>query len=170
MLIRCTQKLLKASRISPEDPGIQPEGLLGEWYANIAPLPYPGRMTVMFTSASTLLTVVAPGRVLRTTVPVFRARLPALLGRLGFPPGWIARELGALGEVHVTKTLDRHVLGSMNDLSYQIDSDAYHMVRYERIDWDEIEDRLADVPMSFLARECTKRRLQRIARESTSTP
>ncbi|HET7461295.1 MAG TPA: hypothetical protein VFJ82_08595, partial [Longimicrobium sp.] len=111
MLIRCTRKLLKASGIEPEDTDDEPAELFGEWYATTVSLPFPGRMAVMYTSARTLLTVVAPGRVLRTTLPVFRVRLSALLHRLALPAEWIARQTGALGEVRVAKTRNRHVVG-----------------------------------------------------------
>jgi hypothetical protein len=162
MILRCTQKLLKASRIKPGDPGVQPDGLLGEWYANIVPLPFPGRVAVMFTSATTLLTVVAPGRVLRTTLPVFHQRLPALLRRIGLPAEWIADQVGNLGEAHVTKTLDRHVLGCMTDLAHQIQNDAYFGYPFERLGLDVMEDRLASVLLIATRFESAANRLRRI--------
>jgi len=163
MILRCTQKLLEASGSKPEEVEIEPEGLLGEWYANTVALPFRGRSVVMFTSASTLLTVVAPGKVLRTTVPVFRERLPALLHRIGLPAEWVARQRIGLDEVRVTKTRDRHVLGCMNDLAYMLQIHTEDDHSFDRIDWDGLENRLSRNLLSYQGYEPADRRLYRLA-------
>ncbi|HYH79520.1 MAG TPA: hypothetical protein VEX86_06975 [Longimicrobium sp.] len=150
LLLRCTQRLLDASRTIPEQAPAPAEGLLGEWYANVAPLPFPGRWAVMFTHAQTLLTVVAPGRVLRTTVPVFRERLPALLRRLEIPEAWIAEHAPLDGEVRVARTDSRRVLGSMNDLASGIWYGADEAPSFDRLDLATLERDLATTPLTFL--------------------
>lgn len=147
MLIRCTQKLLKASSIKPEEVEIEPEQLFGEWYATTVSLPFPGRIVVMFTSASTLLTVLAPGRVLRTTVPVFRQRLASLLHRLHLPPEWRDRQLEPLGGVSFAAARDRRVLGCVNHLGHILQGDSEFLFPAGDIDLDRLEMRLAEVPM-----------------------
>src|SRR5256885_2856364 len=98
IVVRATQRLLKSSRVTPEIDPPPADAPLAEWFANVVSLPFPGRMVVMYTSANTLLTLVAPGRVLRTTVPVFVRRLPALLQRLNLPEPWIASQSAALSD------------------------------------------------------------------------
>ncbi|HEU4558456.1 MAG TPA: hypothetical protein VFS20_11425 [Longimicrobium sp.] len=160
MILRCTQKLLKASGATAEpDPGV-PVGVLGEWYANGVSLPFPGRSTVMFTHPGTLLTVVAPGRALRTTLPVFHQRLPGLLRRVGVPEEWISAHAPA-GEVRLAKTADRRVLGSMTDFAYAI---WYHaQVVSGEMNIDELERELAITPMSYLGHGSPDRAMLKLA-------
>lgn len=147
MILRCTQKLLKASGVEPREPEPLPDGLFGDWYAKAVSLPFPGRTVVTFTSATTLLTVIAPGRVLRTTVPVFQRRLQSLLQRLGLPPEWIARQIGALGGVHFAQARDRRVMGCVNHLAYLLQSDSVFLFPAGNVDLDRLELRLAEIPM-----------------------
>lgn len=158
VLIRATRRLLKGGSIPTSD-GLLPDvGPLGEWYANAISLPAPGRWLVLFTSADTLVSVVAPGRSLRTTLPVFERRLPPLLLRLGLPGPWIQARTDTFGEIHIARagvqTADRRVLGTMTDLAYQIRAEAEAAGSFERLDLDRVEDRLAEVPLSVLGYGC----------------
>jgi hypothetical protein len=159
MILRCTQKLLKASgaTLSPEP---APSGdALEEWYANVVSLPFPGRSVVMFTHPGTLLTVVAPGRVLRTTVPVFHQRLPELLRRVWVPDSWIAGH-APTPEVHLAKTANRHVLGSMTDHAYTI---WYHAELVSgQLNLDDLEMRVAETPMTCLSHSTPERALRKL--------
>jgi hypothetical protein len=147
MILRCTQKLLKASRAiaAPELP--PSPGVLEEWYANVVSLPFPGHVAVMFTHTASLLTVIAPGRVLRTTVPVFHQRLPELLWRVGVSDRWIAIHAPS-PELHLAKTADRRVVGSMTEFAYGIWN--YAELINGQLNLDHIETRLAGTPMSYL--------------------
>jgi hypothetical protein len=159
-LLRCTQRLLKSSRVTPESEPLLPKGILGEWYANTVSLPFPGRSLVIFTSAKTLLTVVAPGRILRTTIPVFQKRLPILLKQLELAENWITLETGARSEVHVARTENRRVLGSMNDLAHAIWFHALETPSFDRFDLDRLELQLAETPFSFLGMSSPERALR----------
>lgn len=71
IVLRCTQRLLRVSKIVP---GVEPPAstaALGEWYVNVVALPFRGRTLVAFVHSGTLLSVLAPGRVLGTTVPAW---------------------------------------------------------------------------------------------------
>ena len=57
ILIRCTARLLKSSRLRPMADPPEPSGALGEWYANTLPLRFPGRWITVYMSANTLLSV-----------------------------------------------------------------------------------------------------------------
>lgn len=168
VLVRATQRLLKGGSV-PIGDGPPPEvGLLGEWYANAVSLPAPGRWLVLYTSADTLVSVVAPGRSLRTTLPIFERRMPLLLRRLDLPEPWVQPRADAFGEVHVARagaqTTDRRVLGTMTDLAYQIRAEAEAAGAFERLDLDRVEDRLAEVPLSVLGYGYPARAVAELAR------
>lgn len=103
-------------------------GPLGTRYANTVALPYPGRSLVLLTASDTMLSVVAPGRALRTTLPTLQRRTPVLLLRLGLPEAWVQARADDLAAVHVARagaqTLDRRGLGTMNDAACQIRAEA----------------------------------------------
>lgn len=151
LLLRCTQRLLKGSGISPLADPPAATLPLGEWYANRIPLPFRGRTAVLYTSSDTLLSVVVPGRAVRTTLPVFLERMPALLRRLDLPDAWAELHRVPTGDVAYATTASRRVLGSMNDLANQVWFDVEAYPCWEAIDWDEIEERLSTVPLSLLA-------------------
>ena len=154
VLLQATRRLLKGSdALSGSD--IPPVGgPLSTWYATTVPLPYPGRSVVLFSSAETLVSVVAPGRSLRTTLPVFQQRVPRLLRRLRVPEAWVAARAADLAQVHVTRagalTTDRRVLGTMTDLRHQVRADAAAAGAFDRLDLDAVEDGLAEVPLTIL--------------------
>jgi hypothetical protein len=150
MIFRCTQRLLKGTKlpITAETP--ESAAALGEWYVNIVPVPFAGRSLVLYTNPTTLVCVVAPGRALHTTLPTFRNRLPALLRRLELPGEWIDAQLSDLSETIVARTNNRRVLGSMNDLATQIWFEAERYRSFEGIDLDRLEVKLADNPHGML--------------------
>lgn len=117
--------------------------------------PNPGRSLVLFTAADTLVSAVASGRSLRTTVPVSQRRMLVLLLRLGIPGSWIQARADDLATVHVARlgaeTPDRRVLGSMNDLAVHVYALAQDAGTFDRIDLDHVEDRLDGVLLSALA-------------------
>jgi len=139
MILRCTQRLLKGTGLPVVADPPAPEAALGEWYANTVALPFAGRWLVMYTSARTLLTVVAPGRVIRTTLPVFQQRLPALLRRLDLSEAWVDAQARAVEEVFIARTSDRKVLGSMNEIAYHVWLVAAEERSFETLDLDGLE-------------------------------
>lgn len=158
VLVRATRCLLSAGRGRQgadallSDAPVPDVGPLGTWFANVVALPYPGRCLVLFTAADTLLSVVAPGRSLQTTTPVFQRRAPLLLLRLGLPGAWVQAQADSLASVHIARArvADRRVLGTMIDAAYQIRAEAEVAGSFDRLDLDQVEDRLADVPLSAI--------------------
>lgn len=145
IVLRCTQRLLKESRIQPAPALPAPTAALGEWYATTVALPFRGRSLVLFVHGDSLLSVVAPGRVLGTTVPAFRERMPRLLHRLDLPRPWIAAHRAAISEIRFARTASRGVLGSMNEIAEQIRAEAEPAFSFDDLDLDRLEERLADV-------------------------
>jgi hypothetical protein len=151
IVLRCTQRLRKGSRAEPVAEPPVPTAVLGEWYANTISLPFRGRSLVAFVHSGTLLSVVAPGRALGTTVPVFQQRLPNLLRRFGLPQPWIEAHAAALTDICFARTASRSVLGSMNDIAQQIWAEAEWARSFDRLDLDRLEERLAGVIFGALA-------------------
>lgn len=154
LVLRCTRRLFLASRIDPVAEPPSPTSSLGEWYANQVSLPFRGRSLVGFVHSGSLLTVLAPGRVLRTTVPVFQKRLPSLLRRLDLPEPWIETQMSALTSVCFARTASRSVLGSMSDIAEHIRAEAEWARSYNRLDLSRLEDRLAGVIFGALSYRC----------------
>jgi DNA-binding transcriptional LysR family regulator len=150
MILRCTQRVLKGIGLPiVADPPAQ-EAALGEWYANSLALPFSGRWLVLYTSASTLLTVTAPGRAIRPTLPVFRERLPRLLRRLGLPDAWVDAQVRAARDVTVARTKDRRVIGTMNEIADLVWFMAEEHHSFHTLDLDRVELKLARVPHGML--------------------
>lgn len=140
ILIRCTQRLLKGSTVPVDPDTVAPAEPLSEWYANAVPLPFPGRWMVLYTEAHTLLTVLAPGRSLRATLPVFRERLPALLRSLELPEPWIAERASAAAATTFSRTADRSVVATMNRLAQDLrwvaaDAPSFEKLRFDELEW-----------------------------------
>ena len=141
VLLRATRRLLsvgtgrRGANALLSDGPLPETGPLGTWYANTVALPYPGRS-------------------LRTTLPVFQRRAPALLLRLGLPGAWVRARADDLADVHIARagaeTLDGRVLGTMTDAAYQIRAEAEAAGSFDRLDLDRVEDRLAEVPLGAL--------------------
>jgi hypothetical protein len=161
--IRCTRKLLKRlggqpSKAASHKPPVQvpfaqvpfaqepaaSTTLLGDWYANVVSLPFRGKSVAMFVNASTLLTVLIPGRGAQRLLPVFRERTLALLQKIGLPKGCIEKEAREMADLQLARTKSRSVLGSMNDMALSIQLLAERQASAEEVDWDAAEMRFAE--------------------------
>ncbi|HET6228825.1 MAG TPA: hypothetical protein VFE05_02035 [Longimicrobiaceae bacterium] len=165
LLLRCTQRLLKGAKLPVTADPPEPSGPLSEWYVNRVPLPLPGRTAVIFTSVTTLLTVITPARAIHTALPLFRERLPRFLARLDVPGDWTRRQMETLDDVVVAKTANRRVLGSMNDLAYLAQGYVDAAPSFPALDLDFVEMRTSEAPMSFLDYESPARLVATLARE-----
>jgi hypothetical protein len=117
------------------------------WYANAVPLYVRGKWLVIYTEVESLVTAVTLGRSFHTTLPMFQARAPALLHRLGFPEAWIATFRQAMANVTVARAVDRGILGSMTDFRFQARYMTDGLSTISNADLDAIEDRLCIMPM-----------------------
>lgn len=149
IVIRCTQRLLKSSRIAPLADPPAPDCPLGEWYANAIPLPFPGRWLTLYVHADTLLAVVAPGGSLGGTLDAFRLRLPPLLRRMEVPEPWIKARREELVDVVVARTASRRILGFMTDMWNFVLIHADDAASFAALDFDAMEDSLAETPYSI---------------------
>ena len=118
--IRCTQRLLKRSGLEVLADPPPPSAVLGEWYANVVCLPFPGRSLILYVHNPSRLSVLVCGRTIHTTVDPFRHRAICLLERLGIPAELLAAERREMSEVCFARTASRSILGSMNEIANQI--------------------------------------------------
>jgi hypothetical protein len=119
-LIRCTQKLLKELKIKPTEKSPK-FGYIGGWHANL--LRIDRRKCVLFTNDQSLYSFFVPGLKKPEFVhfdEVFRQNLFKCLLNERFSQGKIEKVLDEYREVKFAKTKNRSVLGSMNDLAFQV--------------------------------------------------
>ncbi len=149
-IIRCTKKLSKELRISPGEME-QLDGVLGGWHGNL--LRIERRKCVLFTNDATLFSVFVPGmkkeRFQRIT-HVFGQELFRSLRREGFGQPEIEAVLDEIEEIHYAKTNNRSVLGSMNDLAYQLEWIVHSNGGLAQASMDPVAHELNRIPMSAI--------------------
>lgn len=122
VIIRPTKKLHSQLRIC-EVSG-KSDSALGDWYVNrvvVARQPL-----LLLVSASSLLPMVVPARDVRSLPDRLPALVEARLQRLGVDAHLIAAELRSMVPVATAATVDRSILGTLNDFAkampYYLDS------------------------------------------------
>ncbi len=119
-LIRCTQKLLKELKIKPTEKSPK-FGYIGGWHANL--LRIDRRKCVLFTNDQSLYSFFVPGLKKPEFVhfdEVFRQNLFKCLLNERFSQDQIEKVLAEYRKIKFAKTKNRSVLGSMNDLAFQV--------------------------------------------------
>lgn len=113
--LRCTQKLLREMGSTPVSRCVPTTTLLGDWYGNIVPTCRGG--IVICTNERTLLTVILPLLEGEHPLAMFTMRVYNLLKLLGISTKAAEAELERMDEVQIAKTVDRRVLGTMNEIA-----------------------------------------------------
>lgn len=144
-VLRCTQKLLTRLHAVPVANSARTDTVLGDWYANLIRV---GRLQlVLAVSERTLLPVLVPARDGRTLLPRLVDALEPVLLAIGIAAEDVAAERCTMQSALLGKTANRRVLGSMNDLAFQVEGallDWPHRPLLEHSLW------LARTPMSML--------------------
>ena len=119
-VLRCTKKLLNELKIkSPEETNYS--GALGSWHANL--LRIDRRKCVLFTHDGTLFSFLVPGLKrpqFQNFRVVFGQNLFKNLRLESLPQNQIETILEEHLDILISKTNNRSVLGSMNDLAFQL--------------------------------------------------
>jgi len=149
-LIRCTQKLLKELRVKPSE--VEPEfGYIGDWHASL--LRVERRKCVLFTNNDTLYSIFVFG-LKRAEFDhldeVFRQSLFRRLRIEGFSQIQIENALEEYQTIHFAKTNNRSVLGSMNDLAFQMEGHIISAGGIGNLSIDALNDLLNRIPMGNL--------------------
>lgn len=122
--LRCTQKLLDRINASPDPEPAPSDTVLGDWYANLVRA---GRtQVVLAVSERTLLPVVVPAREGRTVARRIAEAVEPMLSSIGIPAEAVIAEHDAMRDVAIAKTASRRVLGSLNDLAFQLQVGLQH--------------------------------------------
>jgi hypothetical protein len=119
-ILQCTQKLLSELKEKPRDSS-QSSKDLSNWHANL--LRIDRRKCVLFTHDETLYSFLAPGLTkphFQNIREVFRQSLLKNLMAENIPQKQIELFLGDIRKIGIAKTNNRSVLGSMNDLTFQL--------------------------------------------------
>jgi len=145
LVIRCTQKLLAEIPDKLVDPSAAGE----RWHANLFRIER--RKCVLFTHDATLYSVFVPG----LTKPdfehldeVFGQRLFKTLLWDEFPQAQIERMLDASRTIRFTRSNNRSVLGSMNDIRFQIEVHVAHDGGLANVDLADLHHRVNRTPFS----------------------
>lgn len=108
----------------PETQPTPTDTLLGDWYANLIRV---GRLQmVLAISERTLLPVVMLAKESRTLAMRMGEALESLLQSIGIPAEDVLAECNAMCGPVIGKTANRRVLGSLNDLAFQLEVGLVH--------------------------------------------
>lgn len=118
LTLRCTQKLLARGLASSGGAEEPPTTLLGDWYGNV--LIRRPRHLVLCMSQRTLLPAILPAKDAKSIPVRLSDAVCIVLGHLGIEPAAIERERREMHSVRVSRTASRSVLGSLNDLMFQL--------------------------------------------------
>ena len=147
-IIKCTIKLLDELGVKPAIISDQPPSLY-DWHANLLWLDR--KKYVLFTNDQTLYSLVVPwNKSPRLTDFIQRFRFglfKSLLGE-GLAEAQIEYLLSEHTQVTITKTNSRSVLGSMNDLAFQIKSMILMSDGPIDVNLSEVNRQLNRIPMS----------------------
>ena len=138
--IRCTAKLLKRLGIGNPGESPAPENVLGDWYANNL-FTRAGHYLLLLSERSRL-PVILSARDLHSFEGRFLQTLPEVLGEIGVPSHQIDRELTSMQPLHYGKTVDKSVLGTLNDFGFL----ARHWLSPGDLSLYEVNLRLARAP------------------------
>ncbi len=156
-LIQCTQKLLAKVPDRFMDMAISGE----RWHANL--LRIERHQCVLFTHDASLYSVFIPGMKkpeFERLDEVFGQRLFKALVWDEFPPTQIETLLEALRLVRCTRTSNRSVLGSMNDLRMNIEAEVEFCGGLADVDLVHLHHRLNRIPMGAIDYQYAVVRLQ----------
>ncbi len=149
-ILRCTQKLLSELKLKPSD-SMQHPSELGSWHANL--LRIDRRKCVLFTHDTTLYSFFVPGLKkpdFKSIREIFRQNLFKSLMAENLPQKHIEIFLDDIRAIEICKTNNRSVLGSMNDLTFQLKYQIADQGGIEMTDITKLIHDLNRIPMSAI--------------------
>ena len=149
-ILRCTKKLLTELKTKPSEGAIS-SNELGCWHANL--LRIDRRKCILFTNDATLYSFFVPGlkkSQFENVREVFGQNLFKNLLWENFPQNQIEIVLDEHREIIIAKTNNRSVLGSMNDLAFQLKYRIGAMGGLFNVDLVELNHELNRIPMSAI--------------------
>lgn len=139
--LRCTQRLLRRG-LAETAADSEADTLLGDWYANVL-IARPCHL-VLCVSERTLLPVVVVARDIKCLPQRVVEAATRVLHELCLEPLAVEAELAAMRTWHVGRTASKRVVGSLNELMFQLQSQLHLHPERSLL---EQSLRLAEVPM-----------------------
>ena len=149
-ILRCTKKLLNELKIKLSKE-IDYHGELGSWHANLFRIDR--RKCALFTHDTTLYSFLVPGLKkphFQNFREIFGQNLFKNLRLENFSQNQIETILNERLQISISKTNNRSVLGSMNDLAYQLRYEISSVGGLANADLAELNHYLNRVPMSSI--------------------
>jgi hypothetical protein len=144
VIYRCTRKLLKKG-LPIIDSSIESDTILGDWYIDYIPRrPF---HLLLFTSEKSLLPIIIAAVPLRTFIGRFKEQLHDNLLKIGIGTNIVEREIKMMEEHTIMKTVNRRVLGTMNEYKYAVDCYEYDKSK-ETLEW--LTWHIAETPCSAI--------------------
>lgn len=147
--ILATQKLRDRVKPSLADPVTEPTTALGNWYATAL---FWKPQVALFVNESTLVPVLLPLAPAKLLADRFPAQLEAVLNALGTDPRFVAAEVAATTGAQWAKTVNRSVVGMMNEFGFLAEVDRAHKRSGDLV---SMSVRLAGTPCSPLYKRHT---------------
>ncbi len=160
-IIRCTKKLLNELKIDPHDE-LRESDSIGNWHANI--LWIDRRKCVLFTNDQTLYSFLVPAMKkpeFQNFHEVFRLNLLKNVISEGLSQKQLEHIFDAHKEIRIAKTNNRSVLGSMNELAFQVQFCIHNMGGLAVTDLMELNHELNRVPLGAINYKFSIHELQR---------
>ncbi|MFC1965576.1 DUF6933 domain-containing protein [Chloroflexota bacterium] len=161
-IIRCTAKLLAELKTKPTN-GLSQSSAWCDWHANL--LWVDRKKCVLFTNNPTLYSFFLPSikkSILKNFEEVFRLSLFKSLIAEGFAEPQVEYVLRQHQHIVIAKTNSRSILGSMNDLAFQIKSMISATGGLANADLSEINRHLNRIPMSAIKYKVSIDELKRL--------
>ncbi|MBI2994141.1 MAG: hypothetical protein HYY48_08205 [Gammaproteobacteria bacterium] len=148
VILRATVKVLRSLPESAAEDD-RSDTALGDWYVNR--LVVDRRPLLLCVSSTSLLSILAPARDVRSLPQRFPGIVADRLRRFGIPLESIESELNAMHEVRVGRTQDRSDLGTMVDFAKAV---PYYLPinGWDATTLRDAEDRLAKTPCRVVGR------------------
>ncbi len=159
--IRCTRKLLDELKVNTHDE-LRESDNIGNWHANI--LWIDRRKCVLFTNDHTFYSFLVPAMKkpeFQNFHEVFRLNLFKNLMNEELSEKQIEYIFNVHKEIKIAKTSNRSVLGSMNELAFQIKFSIHNMGGLAATDLIELNHELNRIPMGAIDYKFSIHELQR---------
>jgi hypothetical protein len=122
VIYRFTRKLIDKG-FTAINSDMQSNTRFGDWFADY--VKGPSFHVILFTSEKTLLPIIIPSSPKKGIIERFINQLQIFMRVLRVDEEILQEEIGKMGTFQITKTNNRHVLGTMNDFKIAMDYYSY---------------------------------------------
>jgi len=159
MVVCATQKTMRNLHLERDEISVQPSADTQHWYANL--IRVQRVKYYLLTESASLVTVIFPAKGL-TSVPRFAAVVSNVIRDYFARRAWgrlIATRFAVdPTDTVICRTLDKRVLGSMNDLAWQ--AEVWMSERHLHL--EDVIDHLNECPMSYLGMDSPELVIERL--------